>query len=511
MTKAIDSNKNFNHEIYADADDNIVTDSTGHFLYVNEENRAIAEANGYRAHTFYVRGFRNKYIDMHIKRAHVYNLRGEYDKSDADYQTALSVAADAKDERDTSFMINAHWGLAINAMTQEKNEEAIEEWSNVIHLDSNYWPSFYHRALSYKDAGKYAEAAADLITAADLGGARDKEDGGGDDRIIKMMAELSDLGPQMEEQLKLQIEKMPDDCMWPFFLGSIEGHRGKEVQAVMYYDMAVNKRGGDLARVVIIKIYEEMGLYDKALTIVDDMIAKHDSVRFLYGDKAHILYDMGQFEEAIACIDSYTSIDRTAELTWVDGLFQKGECLEALNRYDEADSAYFSVMVMAQLLLMDVGNERSEEYLANIEGIYMNAIYRSCRVNKLANHDVDPEILKKIIGYCTRHDIYDYRLAYAYWASGINDMALDCIKRMSTDDDVDYYNLACIYSLMGDTRAAIDNLGNALNDGYINFAHIAVDHDFDNIRNNDEFKQMIDRYESAQQGRIAKLKSAPNT
>ena len=59
----------------------------------------------------------------------------------------------------------------------------------------------------------------------------------------------------------------------------------------------------------------------------------------------------------------------------------------------------------------------------------------------------------------------------------------------------DYYDAACIYTLLGDTTIALDYLQQALEKGYVDFAHIHADSDLDNIRELSRFKTLVAEYE----------------
>jgi tetratricopeptide (TPR) repeat protein len=57
-----------------------------------------------------------------------------------------------------------------------------------------------------------------------------------------------------------------------------------------------------------------------------------------------------------------------------------------------------------------------------------------------------------------------------------------------------FYNKACSYALQGKSEPAIDNLQRSIELGYRNFDHIAKDTDFDSIRNEPVFKELMSKY-----------------
>ena len=59
----------------------------------------------------------------------------------------------------------------------------------------------------------------------------------------------------------------------------------------------------------------------------------------------------------------------------------------------------------------------------------------------------------------------------------------------------DYYDAACLYSLMGEKEKSIEYLRKSLESGFRRFAHIRRDYDLDNIRNESAFIDLINEYE----------------
>jgi len=58
---------------------------------------------------------------------------------------------------------------------------------------------------------------------------------------------------------------------------------------------------------------------------------------------------------------------------------------------------------------------------------------------------------------------------------------------------VTLYNLACAESLLGNVKEAIHTLDKAVNAGYRDLTHMINDHDFENIKNTEGFKQIVEK------------------
>jgi len=66
-----------------------------------------------------------------------------------------------------------------------------------------------------------------------------------------------------------------------------------------------------------------------------------------------------------------------------------------------------------------------------------------------------------------------------YWQKGLDaDVRLSGLK---PDDPVIFYNLACSYALLNQTRAALNALSKAIELGYDDFRHLRSDRDLENL------------------------------
>jgi clan AA aspartic protease (TIGR02281 family) len=87
--------------------------------------------------------------------------------------------------------------------------------------------------------------------------------------------------------------------------------------------------------------------------------------------------------------------------------------------------------------------------------------------------------------------------AFALHYMGRNSEALDCIQTLIDENPYEggnYYNLACLNSLMGKSVEAVAALKTAFELGYNDFRHIEKDIDLDRIRNREDFKALIEKY-----------------
>ena len=58
-----------------------------------------------------------------------------------------------------------------------------------------------------------------------------------------------------------------------------------------------------------------------------------------------------------------------------------------------------------------------------------------------------------------------------------------------------YYNMACIYSKLGDTTNAVDNLRNAFQNGFDNYATVRGDPDLKPVQDTPEFDELMNEFD----------------
>jgi tetratricopeptide (TPR) repeat protein len=79
------------------------------------------------------------------------------------------------------------------------------------------------------------------------------------------------------------------------------------------------------------------------------------------------------------------------------------------------------------------------------------------------------------------------------WQKGLEvDLKL---SRLRPQDAVVFYNLACSFALLNQTRSALGALSKAIDYGYDDFEHLKGDRDLDNLLKDAHFQQYIKQLE----------------
>ena len=85
-----------------------------------------------------------------------------------------------------------------------------------------------------------------------------------------------------------------------------------------------------------------------------------------------------------------------------------------------------------------------------------------------------------------------------YTRAGLWQKGLDVdikLSHLRPEDAIVFYNLACSYALLNQTRAALGALTRAIDFGYDDFEHLKGDTDLDNLLKDEHFQQYIKQLE----------------
>ena len=89
------------------------------------------------------------------------------------------------------------------------------------------------------------------------------------------------------------------------------------------------------------------------------------------------------------------------------------------------------------------------------------------------------------------------RSAYSNCFLGDNEKGYELQKKIiekSIKKNSEYYNMACLYSIMGDEKNAILYLDNALKNGYSNYEWMKNDDDLKPLRDKSSFLELMKKY-----------------
>lgn len=397
------------------------------------------------------------------QRAQVYYEQGKYDLADKDYLKMISLK-----EGD----VMGYTGIGRNANAQKRYEDAIKQFDYVVKLEPNYSSAYSFRAESYIGLKKYNEAIDDVISALGI------------DRDRKAFYELQELADSAFEQtvakLKVQKIKEPNEQSWDYDLGIVYERAAKYNKAIAYYKESLEKESNIITASRISSCYDDLGDYDKALEYCNQAIAL-DSVKanYLY-EKANILDNAGRTQEAIKTMSDYiaNTPDEPA------GYYQRGWFKDHSGDIEGALEDYTMAITLQP----------------NVAYAYLNrgVLYRLKGENAKAESD-----FKQVVRLDSIPEDAECSF-YAYYYLGQKDKAIEVLNTaLDKDKKGNFYDAACLYSVMGENEKALSYLRQSLENGYRRFAHIKRDRDLNNIRNTEEFKVLLKEYEEKHLQEIA--------
>ncbi len=398
----------------------------------------------------------SKNQDGYEERAQTYYLMKKYDLSDKDYKKMQALNPSSS---------IANMGLGRNAYRQERYQDAIDIFTYVIQLyGSDYSTAYSFRGDVYEYLGEYDKAADDIVTALAI------------DRDQKAWYHLFSLADSayltVTSRLKVQKNKEPKEAYWPYVLGTISQHVKKYANAITFYKDAYALDPDAQILYQIADTYHDQGFYSYALEYLDRAILADSSdmsYRFL---RAETQFALGNTEAAInemtKCIEMspeyYGAYYRRG---WYEDHGYDNE--KAIEDYSTSISLNpnYSYAYFARGVLFDLEGEK-----VAAQKDFQKAISLDTVMSKLS---------------CA---------PYCYYYLGQHEKALQYIDTLLKYEDAQTgnYEAACLHSLLGNKKIAIDHFEKALENGYRNFNHISRDRDLSLISDMPDFKRIVEQY-----------------
>lgn len=420
------------------------------YLKLENENAALTDwASALKANPKDVRTLSD--------RAEYYYQRDMYAQSDADFERICQF------EPGNSY---GYMGKGRNALENEKYNEALDLFSYAIKLDQTYSQAYAYRAECKLRLGYVNEGIDDIITALDI------DDNSRASRLMLMIGE-PDVNTLITK-LKVQQLKKPNSSSWPWYLGIVYESEEKYMKAIEWYKECIKIEPGDVPYYRISNCYSELGDYQLALDNIE-MAAQLDPEDSDYVQaKADLLYDMGRGDEAIAAYDSYIK----SNPEFYGGYYRRGFMKDNLNDIDGAIEDYSTCIVLKpDYAYAYMG--RADKYLLKGDKEAAMKDYRAViALDTICGENNCAQYAYLGLGDVEKAKSFQYAILANSSSAG------------------NYYDAACLFSRMGDTASSINFLKNSLEKGFTRFAHIRNDDDLDNIRDIQEFKDLIEEYET---------------
>lgn len=396
-----------------------------------------------------------------------YNLK-EYDASDAVYRELMTL--------DESSLL-PKIGIARNLNAREKYDEALAVLDECARYDRDYAEVYRFRMHAYKGKKEYKKMIDAMISLYEK-----SEDS---DYLIMDNFKLD--RKYSVAVLKEKIASEKDNALWRIILASLYQECHMYSQSLPLFDGLIDEYGYDADLLEgRANTYDEMGLFGNAVADINKALEICDErdQPYFYARRSEIYRYAGDYKSSIDDITKF--IDRYP--TDAYGYYARGWCKElsgdldgAMQDYDDGiavDENYPYIYLMRGSLYLKKGNkELAEQDFQQVVAKDTAVMDGSCRhyaLNFLGRVDEALEWMDKII-------------------------ALDA------DDPGNWYDRSCLFARMNRCDEAVEALQVSFEKGYRSFQHIQHDDDMDPIRDREDFKALVQKYEQILQEELSKV------
>lgn len=395
-----------------------------------------------------------KEIKLYEARAEYYYNKKRYAESDADFNQILKI------DPDYPF---AKMGLGRNCTAREEYAAAIDYFDYVAALYSDYSSALSFRAEAYFGLKDYINAASDVVGALAIDH---------DTKALYLLTKHAEEAyTQLSTRLKAKALSEKNNTYWQYCLGILNESAKKYETAIEAYKKYMDQDPDAIIAYRLMNCYEDLGNWKAAFEYIDKAIEMEPEDLDYVDAKAHLYWYSGDLDSAIEEISKCVEGDPES-YEYYD---QRGWYRQYNNDLDGALEDYGTAIIL----------EPKQAYS------YM------CR-GRLYLIRGESDLAKEDFTKCTQLDsIPNTSAAYSWFYLGDNGKAVSIMDKLLEDDPEDnYYDAACLYSLMNEKEKALDYMKKALESGFNNFNHMLRDTDLDNIRDTEEYKSLVEQYAS---------------
>jgi clan AA aspartic protease (TIGR02281 family) len=408
------------------------------------------------------------------KMAHLYYRVNRCDESDAVYREIL---------KEDESSLPARVGLARNMISRKQYSQALATLEECRRYDRDYYEIYRFQMQAYDGLKEYRKMIDSMITLYEKSDNYDCLDVEVFKRDRKYAVAV----------IRQKIASVKDNTPWRLLLAEFYGECYMYSEVLPLVDGLIEEYGyDDVLLEMRAGSYDQLGLTDLALADIDRTleICKDNDRAYYHGLRGDVLRSAGRYEEAVADYTVY--IDRYP--TDAYGYYARGWSKElakdlagALEDYDEGiavDQSYPYIYLMRGKIHQangNVGQAESDFEIVLAKDTVVN--YASCR-------------------------------HYALYHLGRNEEALEWMDKMIEDDPEDpgnWYDKACLMSLMGRHDEAVQALTASFEKGFRSIPHVDNDDDMDPIRDREDFRNLLEKYRHIYEEEISKMEKKHQT
>lgn len=385
--------------------------------------------------------------------------------------------------------------LASCEVKRENYDKALEIINQLISIDPENAELVKMRASTLSHAKRYNEAINDVVTLAN---------GGAIDDAYTPLAGIATISEENLDMVLDAISKQEQHQFsdelpinWPLVEAMMHDNITHDYNKALECAKKAIKVTNDVTTLTYLAdLYYKLGDVNKAFYILDVAAVRDDENDDAFKHKIEIAMNCGLADQVIndAKVQRYLGSSNLmpfsySTLGWA--LSAKGDWKNAIDCYEqwaksEEDNimpTYYKARALVLSGKVNEGQEILNEILATHDFNY-NEETKMCALYYLGRTDESKAILDRLSANTTQ----------------LIEMTYDDLVALGPlPETMSNYNLACAYALHGDIDQAMSFLkkhfeGNS--DDALNYGYTILDYDFDNVRDNPKFLNIINEYKT---------------
>ncbi|WP_287967774.1 tetratricopeptide repeat protein [Microcystis sp. LE19-55.1A] len=398
----------------------------------------------------------------HNKGNQLANL-GRYEEALSAYEEAIRLKPD----------YDYAWNGKGNQLANlGRYEEALSAYEEAIRLKPDYEAAWLNKGNQLANLGRYEEALSAYEEAIRL-----KPDY--EAAWLGKGNQLANLG-RYEEALSAYEEAIrlkPDEAAW-LGKGNQLANLGRYEEALSAYEEAIRLKPDEAAWHNKGNQLANLGRYEEALSAYEEAIRLKPDYDYAWNGKGNQLANLGRYEEALSAYEEAIRLKPDYETAW----FCKGSQLGNLERYEEAIAAYDEAI--------------------KLKADYIEAIFNKAMLLKeLGHQDIANQQFHLIVETCQQYKNKDNQ-TIDFW--NVYAASLTCLGQYEEVEQIlqkalainpnhpnTNYNLACYYAIQDNIPLAVEYLAKAIQLRPSDREQAKKDSDFDKIRQDPRFIELI--------------------